>query len=100
MKYADKSCPTCGQTLPREGTAVPLSYMQQRIYDEILKAGENGITSDDLYARIYLGRMEPPSGKAAMFVQIHKANKILTPTGQRIKCGVGRRKVPYVIEYL
>lgn len=57
----------------------------QRIYEAVLGAGPEGISSDDLLVRMYADNEWPtPGGFVVLRVSICDMNKILKPYDQRI----------------
>lgn len=88
-------CPHCGQTLPPVGVpkGLHLSRFAMVIFQSVQKSGENGISSDRLFDRLYSGDPDggPLSGKKSMWVQVKNLNRKLAPYGLVIRAPNGGR---------
>jgi hypothetical protein len=83
-----KCCPTCGQTLPPDFPgAYQLSPFQLRILNTVRSAGQHGLTSAQLFERVYGDQSNggPMSGPRSMHVIIHQMNKKLRAEGYAVR---------------
>lgn len=55
----DELCPHCGQSMQQFRVGVRLTRMQAAIFDCIKRAGEFGITSEEIMSYVYEGREKP-----------------------------------------
>lgn len=78
-------CPYCKAPLSGKAALPPMRMRWQRIYDAVLEAGPEGISTDDLLIKMYAENEWPtPGGFTVLRVSICDINKVLKPCGQRI----------------
>lgn len=82
-----KSCPTCGQSLPRHRPlGLKLGPSTTRLFAMVEKAGPHGIPTDVLYDRLYANDPNggPLTGHKCLHVRIYLLNKKLRQKGKEI----------------
>lgn len=78
-------CPYCKQPMSLKPTVPPMRMRWQRIYQAVLEAGPDGISTDDLLVRMYADDEWPtPGGFTVLRVSICDINKRLEPYDQKI----------------
>lgn len=81
-----RRCPHCQQVLPEVRVGVRLPPLKARIFDLVLRGGEDGITARDVLEIVY-AELEGPSAKT-VHVHVFQINELIEDSGYRI---VGRR---------
>jgi hypothetical protein len=84
----DKTCPTCGQSLPQpKPRDLGLSPLRTRLFEIVQRAGDNGIATPDLVNLLYAEHPDggPDSAGQVVRTLICKINKRLKPRGYEIK---------------
>lgn len=78
-------CPYCKGPLSEEAALPPMRPRWKRIYDAVVAAGPNGISTEDLLVRMYADdEMPTPGGFTVLRVSICEINKVLRATGQKV----------------
>ena len=86
-------CPTCGQQLPDEESALiaerQLTGICATIFKRVRKAGAEGIRTDMLFDAIYNGnsRGGPEGGYKIISVHVHYLNRKIKRFGLRVRGG-------------
>lgn len=83
-----KTCPTCGQTLPRpKPHGLRLSPLRTRLFEIVRRAGPEGIGTDDLMDMVYAQHPDggPDSGRVCLRTHIFHINQQLRQKGYEIK---------------
>lgn len=83
-------CACCGQTLPPDlPKGLKLRGRRLDIYNIVRRAGQNGITSDVIFERLYAldPNGGPDSGVRVVSIMICHLNKRLQPFGQKVQGG-------------
>jgi len=74
-------CPHCGQPLPDKRFNVEVSSLKARIIDMIMKGGEEGVPSDEVFATIFQGRN---CSRRTLHAHIWQINELLKDEGYKI----------------
>lgn len=69
-----KPCPYCGSPMKVDPLSVRLPRKRKAIFDLIVKSGEDGITEEELDAKLFDG-----GGKSTVRSAIHYINKAIFP---------------------
>jgi hypothetical protein len=74
-------CHYCGQALPEKRLGVHMTAFKARLFDLILRAGIDGIPSDDLFSLLY-----PGGGASRQTLKAHvwQINEMIADEGYRI----------------
>ena len=81
-------CPACKQPMRHQRCGVFLSPLKTSMFDLVQRAGEAGISKDELMQELY--RDGPMPGSGAIKVHLCQINKVLAGTNRRI-VSEGRR---------
>lgn len=76
-----KCCPCCGQPLPEKRLGVRMTPLKACIFDLVKRAGERGIFTAELQARVFTNGQSPETLKA----HIWQINDAIADEGYRIK---------------
>lgn len=76
-----KCCPCCGQPLPEKRLGVRMTPLKARIFDLVKYAGDQGILTAELQARVFIKGQSPETLKA----HIWQINDMIADEGYRIK---------------
>jgi hypothetical protein len=86
-------CMSCGRPLPELRCGVALPRVKAAIFDAVARAGDAGISSDEISAELYVVTtpLALARAKAAIKVHVHQLNARLAGTGTAI-VSEGRRR--------
>jgi hypothetical protein len=83
-----RRCPHCQQILPEFRLGVRLPPLKARIFDLIMRGGEDGILASDLLNIAYAD--QPASGRKILSSHVCQINDAIEDTGYRIVGRSGR----------
>jgi hypothetical protein len=81
-------CPHCRQPLPEVRLGVRLPPLKARIFDLIMRGGEDGILASDLLNIAYVD--QPATGRKVLSSHVFQINEAIEDTGYRIVGRSGR----------
>ncbi len=90
-------CPCCGQTMPPDlPVGLKLRGNRLRVYEIVRRAGQNGITSDRIFDKLYEldPNGGPESGLRIVSIIVCYLNKRLKDVGQKIQGGASGHGCP------
>jgi len=77
-----KDCPYCGQPWPIERFGIRMSPLKARILDMVVRGGDNGVPTSDVYQFIFDGRDAQPD---SLRTHVWQINEIIVDEGYRIE---------------
>lgn len=80
----NRCCHYCGQPLPEMRMGVRLTALKARIFDVVVRAGECGISGEDLHAIVYQDEKEKPA-RESIKSHVGQINELLEDEGYRIR---------------
>jgi hypothetical protein len=89
-----RRCPHCQQVLPEIRLGVRLPPLKARIFDLIMRGGEDGITARDVLDIAYSETDSVPPNLDTLKSHVHQINEAIEDTGYRIVGGRGGNHRP------
>jgi hypothetical protein len=87
----NRCCHYCGQLLPEMRLGVRLTALKARIFDIVVRAGECGVSGEDLHAIVYQDEDKKPA-RESIKSHVVQINDLLEDTGYRIRSDKLSRK--------
>src|SRR5262252_8598462 len=96
-----RRCPYCNQPLPEIRLGVEMSDLKARLFDHIMRAGDEGINSDELFVLTYDNWPRRERTKRALYSHIQQINELIEDSGYRIEGRHGNRYINgfYCLKY-